>query len=209
MATRPQFSVAPIVASGVLASTKSATSWTTPTHTTTLFEATCARQITGTITTGSTTLTSSTVQLGDVGRPVSSSTAGIPAGTIIVSVTAGTSAVLSAKATASHSTIKVTLGGGIGAKVEEIDFLGNGTTVAGLAGVFLKTPAGAFIFQGAVKITAVTASASTVNFGATPNVATGKWRPPNMWVPPGYTLCVAGFFVTSQKVIVTAYAAAF
>lgn len=205
MASTANFSSTPIVGSHVLTSTAD-TSYTAPTHTVTLLTATCARQITGSVTTASTTLTSSALESGDVGRAVSG--AGIPAGTTIVSVVAGTSAVMSKTATATHATEAVTLGGGAGIQIYEVDVVGTGTTVAGMCNLFFKDPAGTFHFRQTIKVTAITPSTSTAAYGSTPNNTTGKWTPTNLVLPAGWSLCATSF-VASQLANVTATGGAF
>lgn len=195
----------PVVGSKTLSATADS-SYTAPTHTVALLTATAARQLVGSVTTGTYTLTSSTLHNGDVGRSVTGS--GIPTGTTIVSVVTGTSAKMSKKATASHATEKVTLGGGSGMIVIEVDVVGAGATVAGMCNIFLKDPAGTFHFRQTIKVTAVTPSSSTVPFGATPNIATGKWLPPNLVLPPNWVLCATSF-VASQLANVIATGGAF
>lgn len=209
MARTANFSSIPIVGAAAVSATAD-TSYTAPTNTVTLLTATGPRQITGSVTSASTTLTSTAVQNGDIGRPVSGT--GIPAGTIILAVVAGTSATLSKPASATHATEAVTLGGGTGLKVQQVACVGNSAsaTVAGMVNIFLKDAAGTFHFIATFKITAVTPSATTPAFGAKVNTTatTSTWKPVNLWLPPNWSLCATSF-VASQNINVTAMAGAF
>ena len=130
MSSGPQFAGIPVVGSSVLSATAD-TVYTAPTHTVTLLGGQGPRNVTDGVTNSTTLLTSATAnfQSGDVGRPVSG--AGIPTGTVIASVTSTTNVVMSQVATASASGVTVTLGGGIGTLIQEVDVIGTGVTADG------------------------------------------------------------------------------
>jgi len=195
MASDPQFAAIPVVGSSVLSATAD-TVYTAPTHTVTLLGGQGPREVTDGVTNSTTLLTSATAnwQSGDVGRPVSG--AGIPNGTVIQSVTSTTNVVLSAPATASASGVTVTLGGGIGTLIQEVDVIGTGTTIAGVVNTFLQDPGGAFHFHDSFIVTAVTPSTTTAAFRLQrPYTA--------LWLPPGW-LYTATSWVASQLANVVA-----
>jgi hypothetical protein len=195
MAVDPQFAAIPVVGSSVLSATAD-TVYTAPTHTVTLLGGQGPREVTDGVTNSTTLLTSATAnwQSGDVGRPVSG--AGIPAGTVIQSVTSTTNVIMSQVATASASGVTVTLGGGIGTLIQEVDVIGTGTTVAGVCNTFLVDPASAYHFHDSFIISAVTPSTSAAAFRLT--------RPyTGLWLPPGWTF-VATSWVASQLANVVA-----
>lgn len=209
MATKPQFSSVPIMGAAAVSATAD-TTYLTPAHTVTVLWATGARTITGSVVTGSTTLTSTALHSGDVGRPVSGATAKIPAGTIIISVVTATSAIMSAPATGTETNKAVTLGGGVGMKVEEVDVIGNSAsvTVAGMVNVFVKDAATHYRFVRSFKITAVTPSTTVPALGAGTTTPASHWRPTNLWLQPNDQL-VASSWVASQHISVNAWAGAY
>src|ERR1700745_3081344 len=132
MSASPAFASTPVVGSVAVSSTIE-TSYTAPAQSVTVFKATGQRIVTDGVTTNaSTTVTSATASFaaGDLGRPIRGS--GIPTGSVIVAFSSATSITISAPATASASGVTLTLGGGIGAKIEELVVEGLGTTVAGV-----------------------------------------------------------------------------
>jgi hypothetical protein len=200
MAADPQFASIPIVGSAVVSATAE-TSYTAPTTAVTLLAATSPRQFTdGSTTSGSTTLGSTAnaqFKNGDVGRSVSG--VGIPAGTLIQFVTSPTAAIMSQPATANGSGLTLTLGGGIGLKVEEVDATGTGVTLAGIINLYLYDGT-VYHIAGSIQVTGVTPSTSTKPFSSQTFYT-------NLWLPPGWSL-VAASFVASQLINLVAYAGA-
>lgn len=211
MATSPQFSSFPIVGSAAV-NALADTSYTAPVNTVTVVTATGARQFTdGKVTVGTTTLTSpakAAFAVGDVGRPVSGT--GIPSGTVILSVVSATKATMSKPATATHTPVTVTLGGGYGAQVLQVTCVGNSATAtkAGMVNLFLKDPAGVFHFINTFLITAVTPAATVAPFGAGVMTSEGTWKPQNLFLPAGWSLCASSFTAT-QHITVNAFGGAY
>jgi len=193
MAVDPQFAGLPVV------SATADTVYTAPTHTVALLMGQGPRQVTDGVTNSTTTVTSATINAGtgDIGRPISGGS--IPNGTVIANVAAlagATSITLSQPATASASALTLTLGGGIGTLIQEVDVIGTGTTVAGVCNTFLVDPASAYHFHDSFIISAVTPSTSAAAFRLT--------RPyTGLWLPPGWTF-VATSWVASQLANVVA-----
>ena len=197
MAADPQFGAIPVVGSAVLSSSAD-TSYTAPTHAVTLLNASGPRQFTDGVTNTTTTVTSaagaSFATMGDIGRPISG--AGIPAGTVVQAVASATSVTISQPATASASSLTLTLGGNIGTKVDEIDWVGTGTTVAGKITIFLYDGTTYHLVDELV-VTAGSGSTTVLNGETFTKFV-------NLWIPWGWSL-VAASTVASQLVNVTAY----
>lgn len=202
MAVDPQFAAIPVKGSVALGATAD-TSYTAPTHTVTILGAQGPRQVVDGVTSttanttgypGGTLVTSATALFnsGDVGRPISGS--GIPVGTIVESVASATNANLSQPATASASAVTLTLGGGIGTKIEEVVVIGNGSpTVAGVVNTFIMDPSSGsnvYSFHDSFIVTVVTPSTTTASFRLPRDYQ-------NLWLPPG-CLFVASSWVASQ-----------
>jgi hypothetical protein len=197
MAVDPQFAGIPVIGSSVLSATAD-TVYTAPTHTVNLLMGQGPREVTDGVTNSTTTVASATINAGtgDIGRPISG--AGIPNGTVIAAVASAvgaTSITLSQPATASASSVALTLGGGIGTLVQEVDVIGTGTTVAGVCNLFLYDGS-AYHFYDSFLVTAVTPSTTTAPFRLSrPYTA--------LWIPPLWSL-VATSWVASQLANVVA-----
>ncbi len=188
----------PVIGSAVPSATAD-TSLTAPAHAVTLLGGQGPRQVTDGVTNSTTLVTSATAAFnsGDVGRPVSG--AGIPTGTVIATVASATNATMSQPATASASGVTVTLGGGVGTKVEEVTWIPNGSPpVLGVLTLFLYDGT-TYHLRDAAQVTA-TANSSTV----APVPAEFQNSPyTNLWIPPTWSLVFAST-VASQLVTVTA-----
>jgi hypothetical protein len=197
VASDPQFAGIPVIGSSVLSATAD-TVYTAPTHTVTLLGGQGPRQVVDGVLNSTTTVTSSTINAGtgDIGRPISAT--GIPVGTVIDAVAAlagATSITLSQPATASASSVALTLGGGIGTLVQEVDVIGTGTTVAGVCNTFLYDGS-AYHFHDSFLVTVVTPSTTVAPFRLS--------RPyTGLWIPPGWSY-VATSWVASQLANVVA-----
>jgi hypothetical protein len=190
MANQAAFAPIPALGSAILSATADS-SYTAPTHTVTIAAGQGPRQVTDGVTNSTTTVTSATAafSIGDIGRPVSG--AGIPAGTVIAAVASATSITISAPATATASGVTLTLGGGVGALVQEVVAIGTGTTVAGMVELFT--------FDGTVyhhfdtlPVTVVTPSTTIAPFRLVRDYV-------NLWLAPGWSL-VATSWVASQLI---------
>jgi hypothetical protein len=200
MASSPAFTNVPVVGAAAVSATIE-TSYTAPAQSVTVFKATGARVVTDGVTTNaSTTVTSATAAFGagDLGRPISGS--GIPTGSVIVAFSSATSITISAPATASASGVTLTLGGGQGAKLEEIVVEGLGTTVAGVLVYSIYDGSTYHSFDSTV-ITVVTPSTSTAPFRASQRYA-------NLFLPATWSLVVSSW-VANQLAKVTAIGGAF
>lgn len=211
IAKTPNFTQNPVYGSAAVAASADS-SYTAPAHAVTIVTATGPRQFTdGGTTSGSYTVTSTAkaqFKNGDYGRPISGS--GIPAGAVILAVKSATAIVISKPATATASTVTLTLGGTSGMKIEQVTAVGNSATVtkAGMVNIFLKDPTGNFHFQETFKITAVTPSATTAPFGAAVGTTLGTWKPPNLFLPANWSLCATSF-VATQFITVAAFGGAY
>ena len=201
MAVDPQFGAIPVVGSGTPSATAD-TSLTAPAHAVTLLGGQGPRQVTDGVTNSTTLLTSATAAFnsGDLFRPVSG--AGIPNGTLLSADASATNVTLSQPATASASGVTITLGGGIGTRVEQVVWIPNtsgSATVAGVLTLFLYDGT-TYHYIDEATVTAqtptTTAGITSVNFANSPYV--------NLWIPPGWTL-VFSSTVASQLVTVTAF----
>lgn len=200
MAASPAFASTPVVGAVAVSATIE-TSYTVPAQSVTVFKATGQRVVTDGVTTStSTTVTSATAVFaaGDLGRPISGS--GIPSGAVIVAFSSATSVTISAPATATASGVTLTLGGGIGAKIEELVVEGLGTTVLGIL-VYSLFDGTTYHSFDSTAITVVTPSTSTAPFRA-------SQRYPNLFLPAGWSIVVSSW-VASQLAKVTALGGAF
>jgi hypothetical protein len=197
MALDPQFAAIPVVGGSAVSATAD-TSYTAPAHTVTILGGQGPRQVTDGVTNSTTLLTSATALFnsGDIGRPVSGS--GIPAGTVVAAFASATNVTMSQPATASASGVTVTLGGGIGTKIEEVVVIGNGSpTLAGVVNTFrYDAPNTTYHFHDSFIVTAVTPSTTTAAFRLVRDYQ-------NLWLPPQW-LFVASSWVASQLVNVDA-----
>jgi hypothetical protein len=194
MAQDPQFGAIPVVGSSVLSATAD-TIYTAPTHSVTLLGGQGPRGVIDGVLNSTTLLTSATAAFnsGDVGRPVSAT--GIPVGTVIATVASATNVTLSQPATATATSVAVTLGGGIGTLIQEIVVIGTGVTVAGVTNTFLFDGT-AYHFHDSFIATVVTPSTTIAAFRLYRDYQ-------NLWLPPGWTL-VATSWVASQLANVVA-----
>jgi len=199
MATAPAFTNVPVIGAAAVSATIE-TSYTAPAQSVTVFKATGARVVTDGVTASNTTVTSATAAFGagDLGRPISGGT--IPAGAVITAVASATSVTISAAASGSASGVTLTLGGGIGAKIEELVIEGLGTTVAGILVHSLYDGSTYHSFDSTV-ITVVTPSTSTAPFRASQRYA-------NLFLPAGWSI-VTSSWVANQLAKVTALGGAF
>jgi hypothetical protein len=199
MASSPAFTNVPVVGAAAVSATIE-TSYTAPAQSVTVFKATGARIVTDGVTASNTTVTSATAAFGagDLGRPISGS--GIPTGTVIAAVASATSITISAPATASASGVTLTLGGGYGAKLEEIIAVGLGTTVAGILVYSIYDNTTYHSFDSTV-VTVVTPSTTTAPFRASQRYA-------NLFLPPTFSLVVSSW-VANQLIKVIAIGGAF
>lgn len=196
MAQDPQFAALPAVGSAPLSATAD-TSYTAPTHTVTLLGGQGPRQVVDGVTNTTTLLTSATAVFnsGDIGRPVSG--AGIPVGTVIAAFASATNVTLSQPATASASSVTITLGGGVGTLLQEVVVIGAGTTVAGMCNTFLyDAPNTTYHFHDTFIVTVVAPSTTVAAFRLFRDYQ-------NVWIPPGW-LYVASSWVASQLANVVA-----
>jgi hypothetical protein len=199
MATTAAFADIPVIGSGTPSATADNT-LTAPAHSVTLLGGQGPRQVTDGVTNTTTLLTSATAawNSGDVGRPVSGGT--IPTNTVIAFVTSATNVVLSQPATGSASGVTITLGGGIGTKVEEVTWIPNGSPpVLGVLTLFLYDGT-TYHLRDSAQVNATPTNSSTVA-----PVASEFTQSPysNLWIPPTWLL-VFSCTVASQLVTVTA-----
>ena len=199
MASSPAFASTPVIGAVAVSATIE-TSYTAPAQSVTVFKATGQRVVTDGVTNATTTVTSATAAFaaGDLGRPISGGT--IPAGAVIVAFSSATSVTISAAATGSASGVTLTLGGGIGAKIEELIIEGLGTTVLGVLvhSIFDGTT---YHSWDSTAITVVTPSTSTAPFRASQRYA-------NLFLPAGWSI-VTSSWVANQLAKVTALGGAF
>lgn len=195
MASVPSFAAIPVVGSNAVSATADS-SYTAPTHTVVLLGGQAPRGVVDAVTNSTTLVTSATALFnsGDVQRPVSG--AGIPAGTVIASVTSATNAVMSQSATASASSVALTLAGGAGTMVQEVVITGTGTTLAGVVNTFLYDGTN-YHNHDAFIVTVVTPSTTVAAFRLVRDYQ-------NLWIPPGWTY-VASSWIASQLVNVLAF----
>lgn len=204
MSAAPSFAAIPVVGSGTPSASADAT-FTAPTHAVTLLGGQTARAVADGVTASNTTVTSATAAFnsGDIGRPISGGS--IPAGATIIAVASATSVTISAPATASASAVALTLGGGTGTKVEEIDWVPNGSPpVLGVITIFLFDGTNYRLIDD-FQVNATPTNSATVAPG-TPTTTIGpeRHRYANLWIPNGWSL-VFSSTVASQLVTVTAY----
>ena len=193
MALSPQYAASPVVGSSVLGATAD-TSYTAPTHTVTLLSAASVTVNTVTVTSGSQIATVSSGGFPSVVAGNYVQGTGIPAGTTVIAVV-GNSLYLSAAATSTPGTQTLTFQSN-GFKVDEVDFIGAGTTVAGVCQLYLYdgTTYHAYFSQ---LVTVVTPSTTVAPFFQAQPFT-------NLEIPPGWSL-VATSFVASQLLNVVAF----
>lgn len=194
MATAPQFASGFQVASNVLSATAD-TSYTAPTHTVDLVTAIAFTVASVTTTSGSTAVTASAFAGVTNGMGVTGT--GIAAGTTVVANLGGT-VILSIAATAS-GTVTLTFGTN-GVKIEQVDFVGTGTTLAGVVQLYLYDGTTYHAFAPQV-VTVVTPSTTQAPFFASQFFS-------NLFIPNGWKL-VATSFVASQLINCIAYGGSF
>jgi hypothetical protein len=205
MAIDPQFAVIPVVGSNVPSASADNT-YTAPTHSVTLLGGQGPRQVTDGVTNSTTTVTSATAAFnsGDFGRPISGS--GIPNGSIIVSINSASSVVISQPATASASGVTITLGGGIGTRVDRVLWIPNTSGSPAVLGVLPL-----FLYDGTTYHLrdAALVSVSTPSSTAAPAFTLFPGAPyTSLLIPPTWSL-VFSSTVASQLVTVTAEGANF
>lgn len=206
MSTDPTFFGITVVGSNTPNASADAT-YTAPTHTVTLLGGQGPRQVVDGITSTSagtpagTTLVSNTASFnsGDIGRPVSA--AGVPTGTVISTILSAASVSMSQPATATASGVTVTLGGGLGTKVEQVVWAPNGVGASSSVGVIplYLYDGTTYHLRDAAPITATVPSTTvapvTTNFPNSPYTS--------LWIPPTWSL-VFSSTVANQLVTVTA-----
>lgn len=199
MASAPAFTAVPAVGAAAVSATIE-TSYTTPAQSVTIFKATGARIVVDGVTNSTTTVTSATAAFGagDLGRSISGGT--IPSGSVITAVASTTSVTVSAAATGSASGVTLTLGGGYGAKIEELVVEGLGTTVLGILVHSLFDGSTYHSFD-STSITVVTPSTSTAPFRSSS-------RYTNLYLPAGWSI-VTSSWVASQLAKVSVFGGSF
>ena len=193
MANQPQFAAGPVVGSSVLSATADS-SYTAPAHAVTI--ATAVAFTVASVTTVSGSILATATAFPNVANGMSVTGTGIAAGTTVVANVGGT-LVLSIAATAS-STVTLTFGTN-GVKIEEVDFVGTGTTLAGVVQLYLYdgTTYHAHFSQ---LVTAITPSTTVIPFFQAVTFT-------NLEIPAGWSL-VATSFVASQLINVIAFGGA-
>lgn len=204
MATQPNYAATTIAGSQALSATAD-TSYTAPTHAVTVLSAAPITVASVTTTSGSqqVTIASGTfsaaigVSSGTLTQPWLAGMqvygTGIPVGTTVLYVN-GTNAFLSQAATASGTVSLTAVSNGI--RVEEVRFVATGTSVAGMAQLYLYDTNGNYHPDWTQIIYNVIPSTTQVPFFAAVQFD-------NMELPPGWSL-VASSFVASQLITVTA-----